>query len=161
MGSHQSCNYKRKSKLTPSLPQLYFRVEMCAHRPVRTTLLSLLCVLVEILSRANAKKEKGLRNSNFALLLVVFKIPRGSERVKSLNYVLRTKSNASRLNGGWHRTKSNASRLKGGRHFSGHKPVLGIPRVQLWPQRAVWSPALFAGSSQSVITTCCGGKYRQ
>ena len=46
-----------------------------------TNLLSILCILIEIPSHTNAKKEKGRSIENFALLLVVFKRHLGSERV--------------------------------------------------------------------------------
>ena len=46
-----------------------------------TNLLSILCVLMKILSHANAKKKKKMVE-DIALLLVVFKWNRGSERVK-------------------------------------------------------------------------------
>ena len=48
-----------------------------------TNLISISCVLIKILSHIAAKKKtKRLKDSNFALLLVVLKWCHGSERVK-------------------------------------------------------------------------------
>ena len=50
-----------------------------------TKLLSILCILIEIVSRAHAKGDKSVVISNLALLLVVFRVTggkHGSERVK-------------------------------------------------------------------------------
>ena len=81
--------------LTPSLPQpVKFPAERRRDAPVNsifsgslTHLLSLLCVSMKILSHASAKRKerkkekKGLRVSNFPLLLNVFKWHRGREGV--------------------------------------------------------------------------------
>ena len=52
--------------------------------PIRS-LLSVLCILIEIVSRAHAKGNQSVVISNLALLLVVFRVTcgkHGSERVK-------------------------------------------------------------------------------
>ena len=53
-----------------------------------TSLLSKLCILIEVLSCAHAKGEKALMTSNLALLLVFFQSD--SERVKSKRNCLKT-----------------------------------------------------------------------
>ena len=71
------------SPLTPSLPSLYnFRAEKCSHHATNsifsnplTNLISILCSLMKILSRANARrKRKRLKHFKFGTILGDFQM---------------------------------------------------------------------------------------